>query len=80
MNNKHRKVTYCTLKRRKRSRNNFCSNKLMKIVKMKIVKMKISISFSFARACVMKEIKNLLYFDFVGNNFTTVTNTNYSEI
>lgn len=34
----------------------------------------------FARAWVMKEINNLLYFNFVGKSFTTVANTNHSEI
>lgn len=29
----------------------------------------------FARVCVMKEIKNLLCFNFAGNNFTMVANT-----
>lgn len=34
----------------------------------------------FARAWVMKEIKNLLCFNIVGIFFATVANTNHSEI
>lgn len=33
----------------------------------------------FSKGPIMKEINNLLYFNFVGKKFTTVANTNYSE-
>lgn len=34
----------------------------------------------FARACVMKEIKNMFCFNFAGKNCTPIANTNYSKI
>lgn len=38
------------------------------------------VSFARTPLCVKNEIKNLLCFNFVGNNFTMVANNNHSEI
>lgn len=34
----------------------------------------------FVRTCVMKKMKNMLYFNFAIKNFTMVVNINHSEI
>lgn len=38
------------------------------------------VSFARTLLCVMNEMKNMLCFNFVGNNFTTVANNRSSEI
>lgn len=38
------------------------------------------VSFVMAPLCVMNEMRYLLYFNLVGNNFTMVASFNHSEI